>query len=257
MALQESKPSLKDPYLVAAWPGMGLVAHKAVDYLIKHLPAELVKKVELEGFTALHGIALDKGVIQPVELPVGQLFAYAPAGEGRDLLFYLGGEQPVSGKEWALATAILDEVEPFGVRRICTMAAMPTDIDHRADPGVWACATDQALLDELTRFEIKPMLEGSISGLNGLLLGVAHHRGIDGCCLLGEIPTFMTQMENPRSSGVVIERLMEIIGLSVDLSDLRMQAQATAAQIDVFIERMQRRIRKEGEDEDGESGETN
>lgn len=246
--------------LLAAWPGMGLVAYKAVDYLIKHLPTQLVRQDDLAPFTALRGIHIEQGRILPIKTPTARLYLSSAPGRP-DLLLYLGDEQPVSGKEWAFVDGLLESLSRFGVQRIYTFAAMPTDIDHRADPKVWACATDATLLQQLGALDVQIMQEGTVTGLNGLLLGVAAHREIAGCCLLGEIPTYMTQMENPRSTAAVLERLGGLAGISVDLTELRMLAQATAAQIDVFLQQIQKSMqpgRTEPEDDEGEgAGEMN
>jgi proteasome assembly chaperone (PAC2) family protein len=254
----EEREKVEGSLLLAAWPGMGLVAYKAVDYLIKQLPTQLVRQDDLAPFTALRGIHIEKGRILPVKTPTARLYTSSASGRP-DLLLYLGEEQPVSGKEWAFVDGLLESLGRFGVKRIYTFAAMPTDIDHRAEPKVWTCATDATLLQELGGLDVQIMQEGTVTGLNGLLLGVAAHRGISGCCLLGEIPTYMTQMENPRSTAAVLERLVGLTGISVDLTELRMLAQATAAQIDVFLQQIQKSMQPgQTEDDEGEgAGEMN
>ena len=64
--------------------------------------------------------------------------------------------------------------------------------------------------------------QGTISGLNGLLLGVAMERGIEGICLLGEIPVYLSQfpIPYPKASRAILEVLLSRFGLGLDLSKL-------------------------------------
>ena len=51
------------------------------------------------------------------------------------------------------------------------------------------------------------MDEGQISGLNGVLLGIAAERGMSGGCLLGEIPSVFSQFPFPKASLEVLADL--------------------------------------------------
>ena len=59
--------------------------------------------------------------------------------------------------------------------------------------------------------------QGSITGLNGLLIGAAKRRGIDGICLMGEIPDYLSRMPfpYPKASKAVLETLAKIIGINI------------------------------------------
>jgi proteasome assembly chaperone (PAC2) family protein len=64
--------------------------------------------------------------------------------------------------------------------------------------------------------------EGTITGLNGLLLGIAKKRGLEGMCLMGEIPDWLSgaALPYPKASKSVLEVFAEILGMSIDLSFL-------------------------------------
>jgi len=65
------------------------------------------------------------------------------------------------------------------------------------------------------------MLEmGNISGLNGLLIGVASQTGISGICLLGEIPYYTVNLENPRAAWSVLHLLQTLLSLRIDFHSL-------------------------------------
>jgi proteasome assembly chaperone (PAC2) family protein len=59
--------------------------------------------------------------------------------------------------------------------------------------------------------------QGSITGLNGLLIGAAKRRGMEGICLMGEIPDYLSRMPfpYPKASKAVLGTLSRIMDLSI------------------------------------------
>ncbi len=64
--------------------------------------------------------------------------------------------------------------------------------------------------------------QGSITGLNGLLLGLAKDRGLEAICLMGEIPDYLSgaPFPYPRASKSVLEVLNRLLGITFDYSAL-------------------------------------
>jgi predicted ATP-grasp superfamily ATP-dependent carboligase len=81
-----------------------------------------------------------------------------------------------------------------------------------------------------------PMSAGTISGLNGLLLGVARKRNMEGICLLGEIPVYATPIPNPRSAKAVLEVLIKLLNIEVDMSGLDEWARRTGEEMEKNME---------------------
>jgi len=80
--------------------------------------------------------------------------------------------------------------------------------------------------------------EGMITGLNGLLLGVAKARGIDAVCLMGEVPYYLqgAPWPYPKASIAVLEVLGRVMDVQLDLSDLQTTAAKVEANIDQIID---------------------
>jgi len=66
-----------------------------------------------------------------------------------------------------------------------------------------------------------------ISGLNGLLLGVAKEKDIEGVCLLGEVPMYATRIQNPMAALVVLEVLAKMLAIEIDMFELAQLAKET------------------------------
>jgi len=64
-----------------------------------------------------------------------------------------------------------------------------------------------------------------VSGLNGLLLGVASLEALPGLCLLGEIPYYTMNLENPRAVMAVADVLERYLHLQFDYSPLAIEVE--------------------------------
>lgn len=230
------RPKLKDPYLIVAWPGMGEVAFKAGTYLVDKLKAEKFATILPEGFFYLTGSIIQKGVLTLSELPSGDFYCWKNKIGKNDLIIFLSSAQPDLSRADAYCKRIIQLIESFNVKLIIGFAAMPQPIDHLQPSHVWCVATSPELNNNLKNFNLKLMSEGQISGMNGLFLGMAKKKGLDGLCLLGEIPLYTIQVENPKASHSVLEALSRILGIKIDFSDLISQTHAMEEEINKLLD---------------------
>lgn len=230
------EPELNRPYMVAAWPGMGGVAIIAARYLAEKLGAEELGSISPQGFFDIGGVLIENNVVQDISFPENSLYLARDKGE-RDWIIFIGEAQPTSNA-YRMANVLLDLAQRFKVQRLYTFAAAPTHIYHTKQPRVLGAVTNQELLPEPSVYDITPLREGSISGLNGLMLGVAKQRRIEGICLLGEIPIYTTNVANPRSSAAVIRVLSQMTRLEIDMADIEKWAEQTDTQIEEKISQL-------------------
>lgn len=114
-------PELKDPCMIAAWPGMGNVASGVVRYLRDKLSAELFGEIKLTEFIQFPGISVkSNGTIEIPGLkivPKNEFYYWKNEGSGGDLIIFIGGAQP-SGMEYEVAHKIVEVGKKFQVKRI-------------------------------------------------------------------------------------------------------------------------------------------
>lgn len=243
-----AQPTLVDPVLIAGWPGMGLVAYKSVSYLIENLKADPLAHFDIPDLYQIRGITVNNGVMEKIEIPKGTAFFHNGSGKARSLILFLGDEQPVAGKELIVSRELLDMARGLGCREVYTFAAMVTGISHHAVPKVWGCTNRSDTLEKMKSHDILPMNEGQISGLNGLLVGVAAGMGMKACCLLGELPYYATQIAYYPASCAVLEKFQMLTGVTVDLDSLRQQGKTTQIEIDTYIEHIKREALRKRDD---------
>ncbi len=232
------KPRLKNPYFLVAWPGMGEVAFKSASFLIDKLKAEEFAEIQAHEFFYLTESVVQDGILSLPEMPFNKFYFAKLKGAKNDLIIFLSDAQPDLTKAEEYCNSIIELAKRFKIKGVVSFAAMPQPVDHSHQPAVWFTATSRQMNDQLKKNDIQPLMEGQISGLNGLFLGIAKRAGFEGFCLLGEVPLYTIQIENPKASFAVLEALKKILGLEIDLSDLLEQAQVMEEQINSLLDHL-------------------
>jgi len=227
---------LKKPYLVVAWPGMGDVAFKAANYLVEHLKAEELASIEAEGFFYLTGSLIASGILETPQLPESKFYFWRNKAGKNDLIIFLSNAQPDLSKADKYSQEILTLAKKFQVEVVVSFASMPQATDHMQDSAVWFAATDRKIKESLEKYNFRALEEGQISGMNGLFLGMAKKAGLKGFCLLGDIPLYTIQIENPKASAAVLEALGKILNIVIDVRPLKEQALTMENEINKLLD---------------------
>jgi len=217
------RPKLNAPNLLAAWPGIGDVATIVANYLKRKLDFKELGTVEASHFFDPVGVVVKNNLVEAPRFPQSVFYYWKNGSGGNDLILFLGEDQPAA-KAYELANCILDTGLKFDARRVYTCAAAMTRIHHTESSRVWGVATSPPALEYLKGHLPEPAGNLHISGLNGLLLGVAKQRGIEGFCLLGEVPLYASRIPNPSAALAVTRELVKVLGIEIDLTELNMMA---------------------------------
>lgn len=244
------RPKLNHPDLIACWPGIGNVGVIAAETLRRQTSAEELGYIEPWDFFYPRGVRISRGYLESLEFPRCNFFYSRTAN--RDLIFFLAGEQPSSGyspyasgvKAYQMANIVLDVAQKFDCNRVYTSGAAVTHMHHSARSQVWAVPNSAHLLQDIGSYEntvIMSDIESKmdnirISGMNGIMIGAARSRGIDGICLMGEVPVYLQGLPfaYPNASKSVVEVMRAIWGLDIDFNRL----DRLAARIEKEIERL-------------------
>jgi len=234
-------------YMLASWPGIGDVSLTAAKYLVEKLNAVEIGEIEPVDFFEPVGVTVRDNMVESPHFPESKFYYWQYPKAGKGLVIFIGEEQPAF-KGYELVNCVLDVAQRLRVSRVYSCAAAVTRIHHSEEMKVWGAATTSDLVDELSKQNV--ILRGNlrIAGLNGLILGMAKERGMEGICLLGEVPSYATQIANPKASLAVLRVLTEMLGITLDLAELgrlaervdekmdRIAKKVTAEFIDQFTE---------------------
>jgi len=222
-----ARPKLRTPNLLAAWPGIGNVAMIIANYLKAKLPFKELGYLEAPYFFDPIGVTVKDNVVEAPNFPQSQFYYWKNKGGGSDIILFIGEDQPYT-KGYELANCVIDVAQRFQVKRIYTCAAALSRIHHTEQPRVWGVVTSQHMSGELEKYDLVQRGNLQIAGLNGLLLGVAKEREIEGICLLGEVPMHATRIQNPMAALAVLQALTRMLSIEIDFAELVQTARETA-----------------------------
>lgn len=251
------EPKLKNPIMFCGWPGIGNIGIIAIDTLRKILRAQEFGEIEPWDFFEPRRVLVERGLLKDLKFPSSKF--YFQRNKNQDLIFFIGREQPKEErmryaegqKAYQMANLVLDVGEKFGCQMVYTSGAAVTQIHHTAKPRVWAVPNNQKLIAKVKQYENTVLMseiegrsniggQGTISGLNGLLLGVAKKRGIETICLMGEIPYYLqgAPWPYPKASKSVLEVLAKILDIEIDLDRLEELAKKIEEDVEELLERL-------------------
>jgi proteasome assembly chaperone (PAC2) family protein len=220
------EPRSKDCDFFASWPGIGNVSLIIAKYLKDKLNAEEIGIIEPFDFYNPIGVMVKNNIIEAPQFPESKFYYWHNPNSDRGLILFISDEQP-SSKGYDLASCVLDISKKLRIKRVYTCAAAIAKIHHTEMPRVWGAATNQNLIEDLKKYDIVLRGDIQIAGLNGLFLGVAKERGIDGVCLLGEVPMYTTRIPNPKAALAILGVMTQMLNIKIDLTELSGVAKQT------------------------------
>ncbi|MFC1871231.1 PAC2 family protein [Chloroflexota bacterium] len=257
-----ARPKLKTPNLLAAWPGVGNVSIIVANYLLRNLDFKDLGEIEASYFFDPIGVIVKDSMVEAPQFPQSKFYYCKNRGTGNDLILFIGDSQPTA-KGYELANCVLDVGLRFQAGRVYTCAAALSRIHHTEQPRVWGVATSPEVVEDLKRHNLVQKSNFQIAGLNGLLLGVAKERAINAVCLLGEVPTYASQIQNPMAALAVIQVLTEVLDISLDTTELAQIAdeasesirQIAADAMGKYIDYLTMPVWEQGDEEEDEGDE--
>ncbi len=229
------KPELNNPVMICGLPGIGGVGKLIADYLAIELGGKL--------FCQIHSNTFPPQILinnREPELMKNDLY-YT---KDPDLLILCGNAQPVDCLGmYQVGEEIIEIGKELKVSKIITLAAYVSGYQGKK-PRVFRAATDPDVIEELGRLGVVKMHDGSISGLNGLLLGLCKRYDMDGICLLGE--TSGQELSDLKAARAVIKILNKMLKVDVGLKGIE---QADQIKEDLIREAQTYQKPKEDDDE--------
>jgi proteasome assembly chaperone (PAC2) family protein len=167
---------------------------------------------------------------------------------GQDIVFLSGNAQAFSPEgQYEVTEKVLDWAIEKGLKRVYSVAALVTERQYDV-PNVYCTATSTALLEEAKAKGALPLDHGIIGGENGLIMGLAKKKNLEGACLLAETHGYQTPtgeyVIDPRAAKAALNVLTQILGVKVDMEPIEKQAMEMDEAIAKMAE-IERRVREE------------
>ncbi len=259
-------PVLDRPILIAAfrgWNDGGQGASLAAGYMAKLWDAEQIADVDPETFfdfqaTRPH-VKLVDGLTRQIDWPETVFYRARVDGLERDLVLLLGIEPNLRWR--AFAELVTDYAEELGVELVVTLGSLLADIPHTRPSPVTGSASDEELVERLglqaSRYE-------GPTGIVGILHDACKQRELPSASLWAAVPHYVSLTPSPRAALALCDRLGDILGVEIDVEELREASEGYAEQVtravaadsdtQAYVEDLERRA-DEFDEEDIPSGE--
>jgi uncharacterized protein (TIGR00162 family) len=232
--------------LVCGLPGIAYVGKIPVDYIIQQLKPELIGEIYSKHFPPY--VIVNKDGL--VELLRNELYSFKKDSK-QYIVFLSGNAQAFSPEgQYEIVEQVLDWALENKAKRVVSIAALITDKPFET-PSVYCTATSPALLEEAKTLGVQPIDQGIIGGENGLIMGLAKKRGLDGICLMTETHGYQTQtgeyITDPRTAPATLKVLNKLLDLKIDMEPMEKQItqmNETIAQMTEYERRMQEEMQR-------------
>jgi uncharacterized protein len=205
---------IKNPIIVAGFPGAGLVGSIAASYLVEKAGFRLVGYVMSNEFAPL--AAIHNYTPLP---PVRMYFSRA----NNIVAFVSEIVVPVSVSN-ELAIKIIEFAEKVGAKKIITLGGITLKEGANA---VYAVGNVKAEVDEIiARKACKGIKEGATTGVTGTILAIASGYNLSALSILAEAnPDFI----DPKAAANALQSLSKVLGLSINTLELEKEAKDLTA----------------------------
>ena len=228
------QPKLSNPCLVVGWPDIGYVGIKAINYLKEKLGAQEFAEIELYDFSLMPQSLVNDGVLEALEFPRSEFSYWINERSEQDLII-LRSDIPTY-RQHELGNLILDMAQEFGVKRVYTMGGLYARVHHTAIPGVLAVINSADLKTFVQEHDVDPGIDyHGPSSMNGLLIGVAKERGVEGISLWGQVPHYLGEMPNPGIAQAVLKVLTQMLAVDIDFGEIEAESRYTEGRIGKMI----------------------
>ncbi|MBI2851705.1 MAG: PAC2 family protein [Chloroflexi bacterium] len=228
------KPRLKNPSLVVGWADAGQVGVGVVDYLVGKLSTVEFAEIEPYDFSPLPDIFVRGGVLEEIEYPGNRFYYWKNRKSAGDLILFC--TDPPSQGHYEFANLILDLAELFSVKRIYTVGGLLANVMHGENPELFAVVNSPRLKRQLRPFELE--IGGDYHGptsMNGLVLGLAKQRKIDGLSLWGRVPSYIGEIPNPSICEAILRVLTQLLTVDIDFSEIETEVRHANKQIEEIV----------------------
>lgn len=214
MKLKEIKDfKLNDVVLISSLPDMGRVGGLVSDHIAKKTSAKDAVKIILSDRPWINQ---NNGLVEVTSDEYRLL-----VDEKNSLAIFTGENQPQEPQAvFDLVNFVLDTVQKWGKIRLVISSGGYLPMQKTRGDVVYGVATSSKLVEMLKshNIELLPNDVKSITWFNGLVLGEAKNRNIDGIGLFGEIKDPETPQNNAARN--IIKTIEKILKIRIDTDEL-------------------------------------
>ncbi|TDD65022.1 PAC2 family protein [Jiangella aurantiaca] len=229
---------LRNPVLIAAfegWNDAGEAATAGIEHLERVWNAGAVAALDPDEYYDFQVnrplVSVDDHGNRSIQWPTTRLSVVSLKEHERDIVLLRGIEPNMRWR--AFCAELLSVATDLGCEQVVTLGALLADVPHTRPVPVTVSASDpdqaEALGLEQSRYE-------GPTGIVGVFQDAATRAGLDAVSLWAAVPHYVAQSPCPKATMVLLQRVEDLLGLSVPMGDLAEQAEAWQHGVDELAE---------------------
>ncbi len=202
----------KNPIIIEGFPGFGLVSTISTEFLIEHLNAEKIGKINVEESPPM--VAVHKGKVID---PIGIFY------DKKHNIVIIHAVTPITKMEWKLANVIQDLAKKLNAKEIISLEGVGGE---GKKSGAFYYSN---FSKKMEKCGIQKLDEGIIMGVTGALL---LKKNLKLSCIFAETHS---ALPDSRAAAKIIENLDKYLGLKIDPEPLIEKAERFESKLkDIF-----------------------
>lgn len=224
----EGTTDLVDPIVIAAFEGWNDAADAssaAIDHLMKVWSARVVGEIDPEDYYDFQVnrpyVGNDDQGMRKITWPSTRVAIASPPELDRDVVLIRGLEPNMRWRRFC--AELLAAVDALGGSLVVTLGALLADTPHTRPIPVSGTSTEPDLIDRL-KLEISTY-EGP-TGIVGVFQNACEEADLAAASFWAAVPHYVAQPPCPKATLALVNRLEELIEVSIPLGDLPEDARA-------------------------------
>jgi uncharacterized protein len=220
----ELKAKPKNPVILEGFPGFGLVATIATEYLLEHMDFVSIGRIisdEIPPVALVHG----NKVVKPLELFYSKKYN----------LILLQGLANMAGLEWKLAEIVIQLAKVLGAKEVISIEGIGSTAPSKKS-AAYCYTSNKQKSSSLKKAGCNPLKEGVIVGVTGALILTADSE-VPITAIFAETAS---NLPDSKAAAKIIEVLDSYLGLKVDAKPLLKRAQEFEAKLKGFVQQAQK-----------------
>jgi len=206
------------------WVNAGKVSTFAIKYLVEKLNAKKSGGIPVDEYHDYMlfrpSVTVKEGTIQSYNPPKNEIFR----SKGAQPFVLLLGHEP--HRNWTeYAEAVLKVAKKAGARRIYTTGGFLADVPNQGANPVSASASNEKIIAELKKAGVELTSYAGPTSIYTEIMVKAKQQRVDVVSLWSPVPMYVAGVY-PRAAYRILEKLAQLTGIKLDLTDLKKKAEA-------------------------------
>ena len=233
-------PKVKTKHLIIAfggWADAGESATTAIKYLQRNLEAKKFAEIDPEEFYDFSHTrpytSTNREGRRRIHWPSNKFSYWVGSGRGKGVMTFLGVEPSLRWRTFS--KTILDLAQEHGVKKVLHIGALLDAVPHTRDIKLTGSSTDADLQATLDASSIRSSNYQGPTGISSAVLEACGNQGLDYLSLWGHTPHYLQAAPNYRVGYTLARKLVALLDLSLDLSELQSAADTFDQQVDTAV----------------------